>query len=82
LPGATEKQKSRKNRCPRKEHPVWILLLRANLFFGRWNFGSSFGKTKFSSFSNTPEKGRCSLGAPLSRAALLPEGHFVPAWPG
>jgi len=28
----SEKQKSRKNRCPRKEHPVWILLLRANMF--------------------------------------------------
>nr|VFK66623.1 MAG: hypothetical protein BECKUNK1418G_GA0071005_110016 [Candidatus Kentron sp. UNK]VFK72112.1 MAG: hypothetical protein BECKUNK1418H_GA0071006_109616 [Candidatus Kentron sp. UNK] len=28
----SEKQKFRKNRRLRKEHPVWILLLRANMF--------------------------------------------------
>nr|VFK11998.1 MAG: hypothetical protein BECKLPF1236A_GA0070988_100634 [Candidatus Kentron sp. LPFa]VFK28005.1 MAG: hypothetical protein BECKLPF1236C_GA0070990_100564 [Candidatus Kentron sp. LPFa] len=31
------KQKFRKNRRPRKEPPVWILLLRANMFTYRKN---------------------------------------------
>jgi len=29
----SEKQKSGKNRYPRKEHPVWILARSANMFY-------------------------------------------------
>nr|VFK18568.1 MAG: hypothetical protein BECKLPF1236A_GA0070988_102018 [Candidatus Kentron sp. LPFa]VFK33090.1 MAG: hypothetical protein BECKLPF1236C_GA0070990_101918 [Candidatus Kentron sp. LPFa] len=33
LSKVSEKQKFRKNRCLRKEHPVWILARSANMFF-------------------------------------------------